>query len=106
MDNTSKEESTNKVQTGIDSYILVKRKSSPLRGNSRKVSRAENVSEQPDPLSKNRFAPLSAEDQPIGSNLDPSTMPLPIFLQERSFSELVKNIVKTIGTNAFLSFLS
>lgn len=95
-----KELSEKVVQTGFDRYILVKRKSSPLKGNDRKIIRAEN---NVDPLSKNRFSTLSIDDESPDSNQPAVKVarPPPIYLRERSSNELVKNITKVIGNSSF-----
>lgn len=91
------------IQTGMDRYILVKRKSSPLKGNTNKISRAEGISNPVDPLSKNRFASLYKDDDSRDSSLPTATSakPPPIYLRERSSNDLVTNITKIIGTNTF-----
>lgn len=98
-----KEKSVNVVQTGMDRYILVKRKPSPLKGNIQKISRSENGGKAINPLSKNRFAALSTDEQL--QNADQSELnrakPPPIYLRERSSNDLVKNITSVIGPSTF-----
>lgn len=98
-----KVKSVNVVQTGMDRYILVKRKPSPLKGNIKKISKSDNGGKTDNPLSKNRFAALSTDDQL--PNSDQSELnrarPPPIYLRERSSNDLVKNITSVIGTSTF-----
>lgn len=101
------------LQTGMDRYITItkKRKLSPQKAKSAKVSKAYSNSSDSDPPTTssraNRFAILGddtsdnrnngTEGVPPASNARPP----PIFLREAISSDLVKEITDLIGNNNF-----
>ena len=90
-----------KIQTGLDRYINVKRKSSPIKNtNNKKVQLSGTNVKIQEPSNSNRFTLLS-EDSVKGTTTVANAKPPPIYLRERVSSTLVNNITKIVGTNNF-----
>ncbi|XP_049315764.1 uncharacterized protein LOC125779167 [Bactrocera dorsalis] len=92
------------VQTGIDRYINVKRKLSPIKTavNTKKFQAGTPNSKKPEILNGNRFALLSKEpNEAKGTTTVVNAKPPPIYLRERSSNALVSKLSNIIGTNNF-----
>ncbi|XP_049316912.1 uncharacterized protein LOC125779682, partial [Bactrocera dorsalis] len=93
------------VQTGIDRYINVKRKLSPIKTavNTKKFQAGTPNSKKPEILNGNRFALLSKEpnDEAKGTTTVVNAKPPPIYLRERSSNALVSKLSNIIDTNNF-----
>ncbi|XP_039968600.1 uncharacterized protein LOC120780377 [Bactrocera tryoni] len=93
------------VQTGIDRYINVKRKLSPIKtaANTKKFQAGTSNSKKPEILNGKRFALLSKEpnDEAKGTTTVVNAKPPPIYLRERSSNALVSKMSNIIGTNNF-----
>ncbi|XP_039968629.1 uncharacterized protein LOC120780417 [Bactrocera tryoni] len=94
------------VQTGIDRYINVKRKLSPIKTavNTKKFQANTPNTKKPEILNGTRFTLLSKEepnDEAKGITTVVNAKPPPIYLRERSSNALVSKMSNIIGTNNF-----
>ncbi|XP_050326595.1 uncharacterized protein LOC126757051 [Bactrocera neohumeralis] len=93
------------VQTGIDRYINVKRKLSPVKSavNTKKFQPGTPNGKKPEILNGNRFAILSngSDDDAKGTTTVVNAKPPPIYLRERNSNALVAELSKIVGTNNF-----
>lgn len=91
------------IQTGMDRYIVVKRKLSPQKTSlkSAKQIKTNNSAPETNPLSSNRFAPLANADDTSTQKVTKEVKPPPIYLRERNSTSLLNTLTSLIGAKNF-----